>query len=87
MATIRCVSRGRCGVKKKDPRCRGSILIGAHDGQHAHRLGWIGGVLGAVPQVRIVVDLAEVRHAFMLDADEVVFAMRVVAAIEGLPCA
>jgi hypothetical protein len=64
--------------KRKSP-ARGSIFVGAHDGEHTCRLVGIGGIFGATLHVGgIVIHLEEVPDAGYLEAAEVVFAMRVI---------
>jgi hypothetical protein len=54
----------------------GSILVGAHDGEHARRLRGIGGIFGAALQVGGVVYLEKPPPVLKRDRAEVVLAMR-----------
>jgi len=59
--------------------CGDSVLVGAHDGEHARRNAWVRGVFRTAVHIEgVVVDLPEVRLALDFDAAEVVLAVRVI---------
>src|ERR1035437_7954423 len=57
----------------------GSVLVGAHDGEHARRNVRVGGVFGAAIHVEgVVIDLEEVGLSLDSEVAEVVLAVRVI---------
>jgi hypothetical protein len=59
------------------------ILVGAHDGEHARRLGGVARVLRSVANLKIVVvHLCGVGLAVDFEQAEVMLAVRIVATVE-----
>src|SRR5258708_1351126 len=61
----------------------GSVLVSAHDGEHARRLFGVCGVFRPALQFEgVVVDLEKVGLARELEVSEIMLAMRIIVRIE-----
>jgi hypothetical protein len=67
-------------TERGKPRRRGSVFVGPHDGEDANGLQGIGGVVRAKADIgSVVIDLAEITLAAMLDFNKIMLAVRIVA--------